>query len=97
MIADIDHFKRVNDTWGHPVGDRVIVRIAQTLKSCCRSRDLLARFGGEEFVILLPDADLAGGALCGTDSCDSGDNRLSDGRRRHGACVPEHRCRTGRR
>jgi diguanylate cyclase (GGDEF)-like protein len=64
MIADIDHFKRVNDTWGHPVGDRVIVRIAQTLKSCCRSRDLLARFGGEEFVILLPDADLQQAALC---------------------------------
>ena len=64
LIVDIDHFKRVNDTWGHTAVDRVIVRIAQTLKSCCRSRDLLARFGGEEFVILLPDADLQQAALC---------------------------------
>lgn len=64
MIADIDHFKQVNDRWGHPVGDKVLVRIAQTLKNCSRNRDLLARFGGEEFVILLPDADLKQAMLC---------------------------------
>lgn len=64
MIADIDHFKQVNDRWGHPAGDKVLVRIAQTLKNCCRNRDLLARFGGEEFVILLPDADLKQALLC---------------------------------
>lgn len=64
MIADVDHFKQVNDRWGHPAGDKVLVRIAQTLKNCSRSRDLLARFGGEEFVILLPDADLKQALLC---------------------------------
>lgn len=64
MIADIDHFKQVNDRWGHPFGDKVLVRIAQTLKNCCRNRDLLARFGGEEFVILLPDADLKQALMC---------------------------------
>ncbi|MEL0169860.1 MAG: diguanylate cyclase [Pseudomonadaceae bacterium] len=64
LIADIDHFKTVNDSWGHPVGDKVIVRIAQTLKNCCRNRDLLARFGGEEFIVLLPDADMQQALLC---------------------------------
>lgn len=53
IITDIDHFKRVNDTYGHVFGDEVILTISQRMKSCFRRSDLLFRIGGEEFVILL--------------------------------------------
>jgi diguanylate cyclase (GGDEF)-like protein/PAS domain S-box-containing protein len=55
LIADIDHFKRVNDTFGHLVGDRVLAEIADRLATAVRRYDTLARFGGEEFVVLVPD------------------------------------------
>jgi diguanylate cyclase (GGDEF)-like protein/PAS domain S-box-containing protein len=56
LIADIDHFKRVNDSYGHLAGDRVLAEIAERLASAVRRYDTLARFGGEEFVVLVPDA-----------------------------------------
>lgn len=55
IMADIDHFKQVNDTYGHPFGDRVIQGIAQILKNSVRGKGIAARYGGEEFVVLLPD------------------------------------------
>ncbi len=55
LMLDIDHFKIVNDTHGHPVGDLVLQAVAHTLASCIRPIDTLARFGGEEFVIILPN------------------------------------------
>ncbi len=58
VIADLDHFKDVNDTYGHDVGDRMLQRFVEVARPCIRSRDLLARFGGEEFVIVLPDTPL---------------------------------------
>ena len=57
MILDIDHFKRVNDTYGHDVGDVVLKRFAAQLQEIVRGGDLLCRLGGEEFVIVMPGVD----------------------------------------
>ncbi|MDX9707156.1 MAG: GGDEF domain-containing protein, partial [Azospira sp.] len=59
IAADIDFFKKVNDTWGHQVGDRVIVDFARRAGGMLRPSDILSRFGGEEFIILLPETGLA--------------------------------------
>jgi diguanylate cyclase (GGDEF)-like protein len=59
IISDIDRFKLVNDTYGHPAGDAVIQSFARLLKSSCRTGDLVARYGGEEFVLLCADCDNA--------------------------------------
>ena len=58
ILADIDHFKMINDTYGHHEGDDVIIRFAGVVRNCIRSSDVCARWGGEEFIILLPDTDL---------------------------------------
>jgi diguanylate cyclase (GGDEF)-like protein len=60
MYIDLDHFKRINDTFGHDVGDAVLVAIAQRLKSAVREYDTVARLGGDEFAILLDSLDAAG-------------------------------------
>lgn len=60
LVCDIDQFKQVNDQAGHDAGDRVLVRVAQILRETVRASDIVCRFGGEEFVILLPRSDAAG-------------------------------------
>lgn len=66
-MLDIDHFKRVNDTFGHLVGDKVIRFVATTLQQSCKGQDTAGRYGGEEFALLLPDTGLEGGVtLCNT-------------------------------
>lgn len=60
LICDVDHFKKLNDSYGHKAGDRALVAIAQTIQYNVRASDFLARIGGEEFVVLLAETDLDG-------------------------------------
>lgn len=59
LILDLDHFKCINDEFGHEAGDQVLAQVAEVLKQNVRRRDVVSRFGGEEFVVLLPDTNLA--------------------------------------
>ncbi len=56
-LIDIDHFKVINDSYGHAIGDEVLVQIAELLRTSCRSMDWVGRWGGEEFLCLIPDSD----------------------------------------
>ena len=57
-MFDIDHFKSINDTFGHEAGDLVLARVAGVVKNCLRSHDIVGRYGGEEFILCMPDASL---------------------------------------
>jgi len=63
IIADIDDFKQVNDRYGHIVGDQVIIQFSQALSEIARSTDSVGRYGGEEFIIIMPDTDLQGAVI----------------------------------
>lgn len=59
-MIDLDHFKKINDTYGHPAGDEVLTRVGRLINHNARSSDIAARYGGEEFCILMPQTDLEG-------------------------------------
>jgi diguanylate cyclase (GGDEF)-like protein len=60
IILDLDHFKRINDKYGHLGGDAILLRFVEVVRGCLRQSDVLTRYGGEEFCILLPDVGVAG-------------------------------------
>ncbi|SMP37862.1 GGDEF domain-containing response regulator [Anoxynatronum buryatiense] len=62
VMFDIDHFKKINDTYGHQLGDKILVELTNTIRDNIREVDIFARFGGEEFIILAPETDLEGAA-----------------------------------
>jgi diguanylate cyclase (GGDEF)-like protein len=65
LVMDVDHFKKVNDTYGHPVGDQVLVQIANTVRREVRNEDVFARYGGEEFALVLRGIDIVGAKAVG--------------------------------
>jgi diguanylate cyclase len=62
-MVDLDHFKHINDTFGHQAGDRVLVHLIELMRSVLRETDLIVRYGGEEFLVILPDTDMQGARL----------------------------------
>ncbi len=58
LMLDLDHFKDINDTYGHDIGDSVLIKMTELVKSCLRDEDIFARVGGEEFMIILPQTDI---------------------------------------
>jgi diguanylate cyclase (GGDEF)-like protein len=63
VLIDIDHFKKVNDTFGHPEGDKILRGVASLLKNSVRKKDTVARYGGEEFILILPEANLEAASM----------------------------------
>jgi diguanylate cyclase (GGDEF)-like protein len=76
ILLDIDHFKRVNDTYGHACGDKVLVNVSRVLEKALRGQDILARWGGEEFICLLPET--------GDDGAKSAAEKIRTDLERHG-------------
>lgn len=86
MLLDLDHFKRINDTWGHPTGDRALQAAAQVLQNSVREYDAVGRWGGEEFILVLPETSPEVAEML-AERCRS---RLEamDIRADNGECVP---------
>ena len=77
IIADVDHFKKINDTYGHPIGDEVLRNVARVLRGTARDMDFVARFGGEEFSIILPGTNLNDASRAAMRACSAvGNSKL---------------------
>jgi diguanylate cyclase (GGDEF)-like protein len=63
IMLDLDHFKKINDEYGHPVGDVVLKEVSKAIKNTIRDSDIAARYGGEEFTAVLPETELGGAAI----------------------------------
>jgi diguanylate cyclase (GGDEF)-like protein len=63
IMFDLDHFKKINDQYGHPSGDLVLKQVSQAVKNILRESDIAARYGGEEFAIVLPETEISGAAV----------------------------------
>lgn len=70
VFVDCDNFKQINDSFGHNAGDVVLVKVAETLKKRSRASDIVARYGGDEFVVLLPDTPIDGAEIFAKDACN---------------------------
>ena len=71
LLADLDHFKQLNDTYGHLLGDKVLRSVAQVICESIKGRDIAARIGGEEFAIFLPDTTIEGGTILAKRICSA--------------------------
>ena len=70
LMADVDHFKQYNDTFGHPAGDEVLKRVARILQATTREVDCVARYGGEEFCVMLPETSATGAGILASRICE---------------------------
>lgn len=83
IMIDIDHFKRYNDTWGHPEGDKALLFLSKTIQNNLREKDAAARYGGEEFSIILPDVPLSLAVLIAErirTTCETESHSLGEGK-----------------
>lgn len=79
VVFDIDRFKQINDTLGHPAGDQALVELARVALACLRTNDLLCRIGGDEFALLLPETDVQGGYTVAARLCSVMASHAIDG------------------
>ena len=86
LMVDVDHFKQFNDTYGHPAGDAVLTRVAAILRESIRTIDVAGRYGGEEFLLLLTETTMTGGAGSRRADSQQADRRGIRRRAHHGQC-----------
>jgi diguanylate cyclase (GGDEF)-like protein len=87
MMVDIDHFKNVNDQYGHPVGDLVLCSVVNVLRQRVRAQDLVGRYGGEEFMVVLPDTGLHGAEQLARALCKAVENSRCSIDAAHGGAI----------